>query len=261
MAVKLDATLDAYTVPLGVANLPNSDWTVGLYVKIDDNSGSLFQYALCTRDAVTQGDAYFFYMFEDGRADAGKWQVRINKNNGTAVVDTATSNVFGGDGVGRFYFLRRSGNVFTLHSIIPSRKPTLEMTVTSTAWQASSNGREFSVGKRNDENADRYLKGEVAEVFKMDGALSLDEMVMLANGETILELGYRPEIYLPLKTAESKPINLGNGSIKYADMEGNPTTVNHPLKVNNTINFKKLQVVIPPATGLPPLRRRLMSVA
>jgi hypothetical protein len=153
--------------------LGNSDWTIGGWVKLDDNTGSVAQYFLSwgTWNATPSINLFF------GEESAG---VRP---------DVLSCRVTGDNGVGRTINSSTTpgANLAWQHVILSRSGGTLEMYVngisvgtTTAPTDAVNRSDALWFGARSDGSSDLRLGGTMAEWGKWDRALSAAEIQALA---------------------------------------------------------------------------------
>jgi len=190
-----------------------SPWCFGIWTRVDDNSGSLFQYLFSSGNFAV-ADSLHLYLSEAGEGNANKWSARVE-----AAALQGTS-AYGADGKNRLLILQNDGTTCYLQACVSGGSVVTEASV---AFTSAINNGAFNIGRRADANADRYYGGVAGEFFKGDFFLSNAEIEALASGMTIWQLGYTPDCYHPMVSAEATIYDVAgahNGT-----RNGSPTTV------------------------------------
>lgn len=241
MAIHFDEINDYYTIADDPSlTLPNSDWCVGTWTRVDDMSGAAFQYLIST-GGYGVNPSINIYLDEFG---SGKWWLNVN---GTEI---STTSVYTGDGVDRLLICqRRSG---TLEIIVCDAFGSAVQEA-SGSLSAASDAGVWNIGRRTDGNVDRYYGGDAGEFFKGDFSLSLDEVTALGSGLKITSLGKVLDVYLPMESAEATLVDLiGSNDATRISV---PTTVEHftlynghPQHIDITSVISAIDLIVQDAT-------------
>lgn len=185
--------------------LPDSDWAVGVWTRVDDNSGSAFQYLLSS-GTIFAANSFHLYLHESG-IDAGRWQLAVNGDGARR-----SSSSPGGDGKDRLIVCQRSGGNIQIYFCEAGQTATQEY---SDTFSGAMDGNGFDFGRRKDGNTARYYEEHAGELFFLSAALSEDEITALGAGMVItaikqLDIGY----YNPFVTPDSKPVVANNITTK-----------------------------------------------
>lgn len=217
MAIQFDEIDDYYSIADDASlTLPNSDWCVGIWTRVDDNTGTLFQY-LTSNNNFSAANSLNIYITEASNAtNPGEWYITTDL---ASINSTSTPN---GDGKDRLIIAQRSGSSLELWFCEPGQSATSEATGSLTT---AIDGGVWNIGRRVDGNVDRYYGGIAGEFFKGDFALTSDEITALGSGLTILDLGKTPDVYQPFETAESTNKDIFGSND--ATRNSAPTTVEH----------------------------------
>ncbi|MCK5602435.1 hypothetical protein KAR91_11210 [Candidatus Pacearchaeota archaeon] len=175
-----------------VLTIPDSNWSVGVYYKLDDNSGVAFQYPISS-GAFGAANSWNLALCEDGWVSGGGWVPGAwawLANDGTDDATIAAETVQGGDGVWRLIVVQRSGNTVSIHYCVPGSACTTEgITSDVTALDAVDTGN-WNICRRTDADADRYWGGNILMWYKADKAFSTDELAEIAINPTVYEADY-----------------------------------------------------------------------
>ena len=224
MAILFDEVNDYYSIPdNAVLTLPNGDWCIGLWLKVDDNTGTNFQYFLSNNGTLGGSTSLNFYIYEDsaspGTGDPGDYIANIAGNS------LVSSSSYGADGVWRLWIFQRTPSLLEWWSCAAGAGAVLEDSVAIPITSIDS-WNPLNVGRRQDGNADRYYGGQLAELFKGDFSLSQSEIEAIASGWPPFALGKTLDVYLPMQTAAATLQDWFSGLT--ATRNDAPTTVEHP---------------------------------
>jgi chitodextrinase len=202
--------------------LPNGNWSVGFWAKVNSNQGSVTKYVLST--GAWGGTGSFNIMLgEPGNTSfSNKWVARMQG------VQLASSSAPGGDGIWRLVIVQRRGTLFELYFAGIGGTPTLQASA-NVGTLGSLNGGNWIMGGRADFAADRFFSGDLAEMFMGNFSLTTNEITQLASGSTITGIGKSPVFYHSVvKSGTTLLDQSGNGF--NATQSGNPMTAPHPFQ-------------------------------
>jgi len=245
MAISFDETNDYYSLADSASlTLPNSDWCIGTWTRVGDNTGSLFQYLL-SNNGFGAANSLNFYLSESTEpTNPDKWTLRFQ------TLSIISSSAPGADGKDRLIVLQRAGSTVEMFFCEAGATAASQGTTTS---PGAIDGGVWNIGRRVDGNADRYYGSIAGEFFKGDFSLTAEQVTALGNGLTILDLGHTPDVYIPFETAEATNKDLVGAND--ATRQDAPTTVEHfPIGKSNVIpvNF----VAAAPAGGGIPIKNQ-----
>lgn len=157
--------------------LPDADWTLGGWLKLDDNTGSNFQYFL-SWGALNANPSCNWLVNESGAGDANKMQALVEDSGGQqfAVISTGTP---GTSTAWQHVALVRLGS--TLTQYINGAADGTDTDATVDAVDVTTN---LYFGTRSVDPTNRWFGGAMAEWAKWDRALSVGELLGLAAGWT-----------------------------------------------------------------------------
>lgn len=198
MAILFNEVDDHYTVAVDASlDFPDGDWCVGMWTRVDDNSGSDFQYALS--DGPFNGTSSFnLYLYETSRANGDKWYLNTEDDGGSNV-SFLSSSTPGGDGVDRLIIAQRraADSEIQMYFCEFGGTAVKEGSASYASYGARTNSNALHIGARygTPPDADRYYGGILGEVFKGDFSLSAEEITALGGGLPILSLGKPLDMY------------------------------------------------------------------
>lgn len=160
-----------------ILTLPDADWTLGGWLKLTDNVGTLFQYFL-SWGAFSAANSLNWFIIEESAGAGTDDELRLVIEDGeeTNIQLTGTSNPFLNNTDWTHLLLRRSGTTVTQY--INAVADGAENSINFSAVNSAS---PLFFGSREDGNVDRFYGGYMAEWFKVDRALSANEITALAN--------------------------------------------------------------------------------
>ncbi len=164
----------------GALTLPNGDWTVGAYTRLNDTTGNAFQYLISTNSPAANNS---LNMLLD--ESASSWEARIRDAQGDQVV--LDGGAVPGNGTWRLIAMRRTGSRFDL-LYCGTSGCTVEATATDSAV-GSIDGGVWNIGRRVDADPNRYFGGQACHAFKIDAALSDNALQDVANWVSPLDAG------------------------------------------------------------------------
>ena len=216
MARKFDEVDDALTLADHSAlTLPNGNWTVSVWVKLDDNDGVYYQYFI-SWGGLYANPSFNWYFYEDGHGSEPD-ELRVYLNSSLILTSS------GSPGTSRTWqhlALVRSGTTVTQYvngSADGSGSHSAAVDVADT----------FYIGQREDGSAGRYYGGHLAELAKWDRALSTGEIAALAGGMPASRIGGQLKIYIPMFGASSPEPNYAGTAVNAA-LVSTPTHSSHP---------------------------------
>jgi hypothetical protein len=217
MAIQFDEVNDYYNVPDNASlTLPDSDWCVGVWTKLADNTGTLFQYPISS-GAFGANNTFNLWIAEaSASSNQNKWLFRVQDADGDFSDNVGTATP-GGDNKWRLIIVQRrdADSEFQMWLCEFGQTSTKDATGAIGVIDAIDAGA-WNLGRRADGNADRYYGGILAEFFKGDFSLTQEEITALGAGVNILSLG---------KTAASTLRDLIRSND--ATRQDTPTTVEH----------------------------------
>lgn len=144
--------------------LAANSWTVGIYTRLTDLDGSLFQYAI-SNNTTTADNSLNLLMQES----TGIWVARVRDGAGRERVLNGGS--VGADGAYRLVVIRRdqARDQLELLYCTASGGCTVEANE-ALSGLAAIDGAAWNIGRRTDGDADRYFGGELGHLFIADEA-------------------------------------------------------------------------------------------
>ncbi len=139
---------------------PNSDWSYSVWVDLDDNSGSNFQY-FTSWGTVSTNPSFNIYFNEAGAGTGPNTLSRALNTN-----TTRTSGTYGTDSDWQLIHIKRESG--TIKAYING---TQDATTNALSAAIDVSGT-FYIGGRNDANAQRYLGGHLDNMRLQDRAIS-----------------------------------------------------------------------------------------
>ncbi len=158
-----------------VLTFPDGDWSLGGWVKLDDNAGSAFQYFFSWGIVNSQSSLNWLY-HESGAVGPGELQALMGDDDTTLLDVQSTGAPATTDW--QHVLLVRSG-LGTIRQYINGVEDGVD---TSSAFDAINGSSLLYLGMRGDNDADRRLGGAMAEWAKWDRTLFIAERNALAAG-------------------------------------------------------------------------------
>jgi hypothetical protein len=230
MAISFDESNDYYVMTdASELTLQDGDWCVGIWTYVTDNAGSAAQYVISNNNYSVNG-SFNLWLGEASHATGtyqNEWGFNVEDDDGTNPNDVLSTSDPGADSTWRLVLVQRvtADNEIQLWFCELGGTASEEATGSDAAF-AAVNGGNWNVGRRVDGDADRYYGSVACEFFKGDFSLSQDEITMLGSGLSIVRLGYSPDVYWPMFTADATlPDWSGNGNS--GARQDAPSSVDH----------------------------------
>jgi hypothetical protein len=232
MAILFDEVDDYYSIAdAGELALQDGDWCIGIWSRVDDNSGSNAQYLLSNNN-LGANDSINLWLEESGSGSSpNEWSLYGEDSDGTNT-GTLRCGATGADSTWRLIIIQRrtADNEIQIWFCEQNGAASKVDSVADTNFDAVDGG-DWNIARRVDGNADRYYGGTCCELFKGDFSLTQVQIESLAAGTTIDDLasgaGLTLDLYLPMTTADATLAD-ESGSGNDATRHGNPSTVDHP---------------------------------
>ena len=222
MAIHFNETNQWYSVTDHVdLTLPDGDWCVGIWIKLDDLDGSGYQYFVSNGNYAATPS---FNIFINESTDKVQLNAKdaegdtANLTPATATVDTDWTLVIvqrrTADSEVQLWICKEDGSATKIAS------------VSDASFDVVNTSSEWNIGRRVDAATDRYFGGSAAEFFKFDGSLTQTEIETLAAGTRIDSMGKTLDMYHPMTSADATLTDEANSND--ATRHGSPTTTAHP---------------------------------
>lgn len=224
MGVLFNEVDDYYTVPESTdLVLPSSGaWCLGIWTNVADLSGDYLQFAFS--QGTFGPNSLHLFVGEASSGFAGKWFAYISDIFGQGI--QLSGALYGADSVNRLFIVQDVGgpsNAKQLWSCPAGGVAVLEARTTYGLNQVDASG-DLNIGRAADGNARYYYGNTLGEFFKGNFTLSEGEIEALAAGQSILDIGKSPDIYLPMVSA-APAITDSSGNGNDATRHGDPETV------------------------------------
>ena len=165
-------------------DLPDSDWCWGAVTRVEENSGTAFQYLLSTGNFEAT-PSFQLYLSEASEAsNPNKWKAHTVDDDGTLASETSlTSSVAtGADSVTRFVVIQRTGTNLEMWLCPLNGSATQVANLAASSYDAMTAPTDWNFGRRSDGNADRYYEEWAGTLFKGNVALSQANIEAIAGG-------------------------------------------------------------------------------
>ena len=175
-----------------VLTLPDGSWAIAGWLKLDNNTGTLFQYFLSWGGASASPSINL--LFNEASAASNPNELRFliadsggDQANGTSTGTPGTSTAW------QHIIVQRSVSTYTQYVDGSADGSTVNAGV-----DAINVGTALYFGARSDEDADRRFGGDMAEWAKWDRALIDTERAALASGFSPLFFPRELKWYVPM---------------------------------------------------------------
>lgn len=164
-----------YSVPDAASlTFPNADWFIYLWTRVDDNTGTLFQYIFSNNNFGAVNSLNIFLSETSEATRPNVWHFTTDTLSGFATTST------GGDGLNRLLVLEREGSRLKLYFCAPLGIPSLEADVAYS--DGAINGGVWNIGRRVDGQAARFYEEHFGDVVKGSISLTTSQIQLLAQG-------------------------------------------------------------------------------
>lgn len=253
MGIKFDGTADQYNITNSTdTSLSADDWCYGMWLKMDDTSGSSLRTIMSSTNISPSANDIYWGYYEDSH---GSFQNQLNIRHR----DTFSNPFSNNDNI-RLSFASNNKWRLVVCNQIGSTGTVWFAEVGGTATQQRSTTRNLDVTTLdtnmrigNDPGlGDPYYNNYMAEFFWMKNVgITIEEVTAMAAGMSILDLGYNPEVYIPM-TEDAATLKDLAGTNHMVRGGNNQTTSDHPLK----LPMQPIYVGAAEAAGGPPLPTR-----
>ncbi len=235
-ALKLDNSTGHARYPLTSGwNLPDTDWTVGVWARVDNPAGTTSQYLVST-GAYQASQSFNMFLYEanvTGTAKPGAMEVALRGAGATAfsIVGAASSAFL--DTSWRLFVVERvkASELINIYSATPGSTASLYFTGSVSGVGAITPTTAAAVGTRAPplSTSERWLAGAIHSVFKLTGRLTVAEMTRLARGDDLVtDLGRSPDVYTKFNSLSTPVSNLGSATNADASLLGGITLTPGP---------------------------------
>lgn len=164
-------------------NMPDGDWTIAGWIKLDDNVGDFYQHFL-SMGIFNATPSWHWYFHEASVEDPNVLHFNMVDDDGANSPSDFSAGTPGTSTIWQHLILRRSGTTVTQYI-----NGSADGADTNTNFDAINAGLSLYVGMRSDNDNDRRLGGSMAEWAKWNRALGAGERAALVAG-------YSPKFFL-----------------------------------------------------------------
>ena len=170
MAWHFDETNDYVTMADDATlTLPDSDWAISGWVKLDDNTGSFFQYFL-SWNTVSSASNINVFINEASEPGAANDISIVTRDAESDLINTVSaSNPFLSNTAWTHVLVQRVTN--TVYIYVDN---VLAASATNTGYDVVNPATTWYFGAREDLDANRYFGGDLAEFAKWDTSFDRD---------------------------------------------------------------------------------------
>ncbi|CAB4124386.1 Regulator of chromosome condensation (RCC1) repeat [uncultured Caudovirales phage] len=193
--------------------LPNSDWSVGFWVRTSSLAGTAYQYPVSVGTGLGATNTFFIIIGENGAGgDANGFFLRALGAAGTEFNDGQYP--FSAATEDRFCVIQRRSSVIEFYSALKSSIVSAPYFSSATNIPNGLTSQTWTIGARGyDLAADRFLKNPFGQFFILtDSSLTAAEVSILASGKAITTV--RSTRAVDLRFTENNALELdlsGNG--------------------------------------------------
>jgi len=219
-------------------DLPDGDWCVGWWYRIEDNAGSGFHFPF-SWGGLDGNNSFNAYMAEDSQGDP----TRV-RNFVLDILDVGYNrfedqgNWLAGDandiniGDNELVIFQRAGDTCYIYTAPVGGAPTEQGQDTNALFTTCSLSTDLYIGAYQGLTTAWFHDEHMGEVFLMHDSLSTEEIAAIAGGVPVGQLNKDLRMWLDFKEAAATFVDLsGNGND--ATRNGSPVTSEHfPVKHN-----------------------------
>jgi|GEM_PF-6799882 len=234
-------------------NLPDADWTMGIWARIDNPAGTASQYLIsCGPYGGVQ--TFNLLIYEAGvtgaTAKPGAVEMVIRGAGATALTISGAANASFLDTSWRLFIVERvkATEVINIYHVSPGGTRTLYISGSVTGLGAVAPTTPVAFGTRAPPvgGNDRWLAGSLYSSFRMNGLLTATEMQQIASGsDLVTDLSKTPDIYTKLNTLTTPIANSGSASNGAASVIGGVTLTSGPQfpVLTNAVQFDETGLI------------------
>jgi len=220
-----------YSIPDNASlTFPDSDWFLYLWTRLDDNTGTLFQYIFSNNNfsAANSLNIFLSETSEPTRPDI--WNFNTQTLAGFATTST------GGDGLDRLLVLQREGSRLKLYFCVPHGTASLEADFAYS--DGAINGGVWNIGRRVDGNTSRYYEEHFGDVVKGSISLTTSQIELIARGvsPTLVTSPSNLDVWFQFHEATSQVVDILGGNVATRQGSGLVTVEHFPV-VGQTYSF------------------------
>lgn len=240
--------------------LPDADWTVGIWARIDNPAGVNSQYLISAGpyQALQSFNLLVYENTENATTNLRPGSIEVSLRSAGAVqVIQGAGDPVNLDNRWRLFIVQRdkAAEILTIYSLTPgvNRQTVTAQTITGIGTIQPTSPT--AIGTRVPPTAGslRWLDGAVHSVFRMSGMLTEAEMVRLAKGDDLVaDLGKTPELYTKFNTLTSPIESTGTAGNTSASIIGGAVLTSGPQfsVPTNAVQFDETGLVYTmPKTG------------
>ncbi len=173
--------------------LPDGDWTIGLWVRLPSNTGTIYKYFMSV-NLYGQNPAMYWFFYEGQHVSAAnKLSFYFRDNDGTEVAASSTITP-GANTAWQHLILQRSGDAITQYV-----DGVASGTASSANLDALDANTPLYLGCRSDLLVTGFFGGHMAHFAIWGRALSAAERAALAAGHSPGEFGEDMRCWLPME--------------------------------------------------------------
>jgi hypothetical protein len=173
-----------YTIPNSASlAFPSGDWSFGMWLKIEQNAGSAYQYLL-SANATGVGSQFLWRLGEAssaaGDANAFIWQAEDGDGTTFSHVSSPQTALF--NGIPFLLIFQKSGTTAHIYACQEDGTASLIGSGSATAFGAGAAPGAWYVGARSNLDTTRFYAEHFGELWFANRALSLAEVTTLGSG-------------------------------------------------------------------------------
>lgn len=227
-----------YSVPDDAAwTFPDSDWFLYFWTRVEDNTGSTFQYIFSNNNFQVANSLNIYLREASASSPPDAWQVAVPSQT------IQSSSAPGADGVDRLVCLQRSSGNIQMYFCEAQQTATSQFDVSYS--DGALNGGTVNIGRRVDGQNVRYWDQSYGDVVKGSVALTIAQLTLLGKGVdpvTVIGAG-NLDLWFPFREADATVRDIIGGLD--ATRQGSPTTVEHFPFVSSSNVFVGVIAVAP----------------
>jgi hypothetical protein len=205
-------------------DLPDADWTLGMFLRVDTNVGTSDQYFFST-GSYGAVNSYNFLLNEASSGAPNRFEFNVRGAGATSFTAQGPTNAALTDNQWRLWIVERVKSTDTLNiyycNINGTRTLYHTISVAGVGGILPTVGAALATRAPQATGSGLWLDGAISYFFSMAGLLTQDEVRRLAGGNDLMTvLGRSPSVYTKLNTLTTPIANSGTGGTANATLVG-----------------------------------------
>lgn len=179
--------------------LPDADWAFGFWTRVEDNSGTAFQY-LISNGGLGAASSINIYLSETDDT----WSYRTEDDTGHDTFADDADVATGADNRDRLIVIQRETDDINIYFCEANRLPSLVNSVSEPDYAANTLAGTWYIGTRSDLSSTRFYESWFGGFWKADTSLSQEQIAAIARGVYPPDvIGANIKAYLAFSSADA----------------------------------------------------------